>query len=96
MVEAMGRKDLQLLRDVNTRWSSTLLMIERALILREVGLYLMIQLSHLKMYLQAIDKFLKNNDFKELHKYRLKMAEWEVLATFKSILQVKFCNDYLI
>ncbi|KAJ7663671.1 hypothetical protein B0H17DRAFT_304895 [Mycena rosella] len=28
-------KDLQLLRDVITRWSSTLLMIERAILLRE-------------------------------------------------------------
>lgn len=36
----MGKKDLQLLRDVDTRWSSMLLMIERALILREVALYL--------------------------------------------------------
>jgi hypothetical protein len=32
----MGKKDLQLLRDVDTRWSSTSLMIERALLLREV------------------------------------------------------------
>jgi hypothetical protein len=31
-------KDLQLLRDVDTRWSSTLLMIERAILLREVKL----------------------------------------------------------
>jgi len=29
-------KELQLLRDVDTRWSSAMLMIERALILEEV------------------------------------------------------------
>jgi hypothetical protein len=34
-------KDLQLLRDVDTRWSSALLMIERALILEEVSLYIL-------------------------------------------------------
>lgn len=45
--------------------------------------------------LQVIDKFLKINDFKELHKYQLKTAEWEVLDAFKSILQVKNC-DHLI
>ena len=31
-------KDLQLLRDVDTQWSSALLMIEHALILEEVSL----------------------------------------------------------
>jgi hypothetical protein len=41
-------------------------------------------------HLQAIDKFLKSNDFKELHKYRLQTAEWDVLRVFKLILQVKF------
>ncbi|KAJ8584034.1 hypothetical protein M405DRAFT_747679, partial [Rhizopogon salebrosus TDB-379] len=34
-LKAMEKKDLQLLRDVDTQWSSTLLMIERAIILRE-------------------------------------------------------------
>jgi hypothetical protein len=32
--------ELQLLRDVVTRWSSTLLMIERVLLLKEVGINL--------------------------------------------------------
>ena len=35
-VKALEIKDLQLLRDVDTRWSSTLLMVERAIFLREV------------------------------------------------------------
>jgi hypothetical protein len=30
-------KDLQLLRDVDTRWSSALLMIERALVLEDIS-----------------------------------------------------------
>ncbi|KAL4254558.1 Zinc finger BED domain-containing [Pleurotus pulmonarius] len=34
IVQALYQKDLQLLRDVDTRWSSTLLMIERATLLR--------------------------------------------------------------
>ncbi|KAJ6553868.1 ribonuclease H-like domain-containing protein [Mycena sp. CBHHK59/15] len=33
--KALQQKDLQLLRDVDTRWSSTLLMIDRAVLLRE-------------------------------------------------------------
>ena len=32
-------KDYQLLRDVDTRWSSTLIMIDRALLLRRVSSY---------------------------------------------------------
>ena len=36
IVKTFMGKDLQLLRDVDTRWSSALLMIERALILEEV------------------------------------------------------------
>ncbi|KAF7333764.1 HAT family dimerization domain-containing protein [Mycena venus] len=35
VLKALKQKDLQLLRDVDTRWSSTLLMIERAVLLRE-------------------------------------------------------------
>jgi hypothetical protein len=37
--EFLKQKKLQLLRDVETRWSSTFLMIERCLLLREVGTY---------------------------------------------------------
>ncbi|PCH37379.1 hypothetical protein WOLCODRAFT_84264 [Wolfiporia cocos MD-104 SS10] len=36
VVTTLKQMNLQLLRDVDTRWSSTLLMIERALMLREV------------------------------------------------------------
>ncbi|KAJ6597322.1 hypothetical protein B0H10DRAFT_2196991 [Mycena sp. CBHHK59/15] len=35
ILKALQQKDLQLLRDVDTRWSSTLLMIDRAVLLRE-------------------------------------------------------------
>ncbi|KAJ7793825.1 hypothetical protein B0H13DRAFT_2171692, partial [Mycena leptocephala] len=35
ILKALQQKDLQLLRDVDTRWSSTLLMIDRAILLRE-------------------------------------------------------------
>ena len=37
---SLQQKDLQLLRDVDTRWSSTLLMVERALILCSVSISL--------------------------------------------------------
>ncbi|KAK6971523.1 HAT family dimerization domain-containing protein, partial [Favolaschia claudopus] len=35
VLRALEKKDLQLLRDVVTRWSSTLLMVERAILLRQ-------------------------------------------------------------
>ena len=37
---ALKMKDYQLLRDIDTRWSSTLLMIDRALLLRRVSDYI--------------------------------------------------------
>ena len=37
IVKTFMGKDLQLLRDVDTRWSSAMLMIECALVLEEVG-----------------------------------------------------------
>ncbi|KAJ6626455.1 hypothetical protein B0H10DRAFT_2302211, partial [Mycena sp. CBHHK59/15] len=36
VLKALQMKDLQLLRDVDTRWSSTLIMIDRAILLHEV------------------------------------------------------------
>ena len=38
VLNSLEQKDLQLLHDVDTRWSSTLLMVERALILRLVSI----------------------------------------------------------
>ncbi|KAJ7021762.1 hypothetical protein B0H16DRAFT_1330400, partial [Mycena metata] len=71
VLKALQQKDLQLLRDVDTRWSSTLIMIDRAILLRE-----------------AIDKFLTNDQFRDLHKYRLGEDEWDALEAFKRILSV--------
>ncbi|KAJ7794550.1 hypothetical protein B0H13DRAFT_1675360, partial [Mycena leptocephala] len=67
----LQQKDLQLLWDVDTRWSSTLLMIDRAILLRE-----------------AIDKFLSDPAFRDLHKYKLGAPEWKALEAFKRILAV--------
>ncbi|KAJ7871116.1 hypothetical protein B0H13DRAFT_1634514, partial [Mycena leptocephala] len=71
ILKALQQKDLQLLRDVDTRWSSTLLMIDRAILLRE-----------------AIDKFLSDPQFRELHKYKLGDEDWKALELFKRILAV--------
>lgn len=38
VLNSLEQKDLQLLRNVDTRWSSTLLIVERALILRLVSI----------------------------------------------------------
>ena len=37
VLKALEQGDLQLLRDVDVRWSSTLLMVERAILLRAVS-----------------------------------------------------------
>ncbi|KAJ7701897.1 ribonuclease H-like domain-containing protein, partial [Mycena rosella] len=71
ILKTLQQKDLQLLRDVNTRWSSTLLMIDRAVLLRE-----------------AIDKFLSDPQFQNLHKYKLEDNDWDALKAFQQILAV--------
>ncbi|KAJ8588902.1 hypothetical protein M405DRAFT_684356, partial [Rhizopogon salebrosus TDB-379] len=68
---ALKQKNLQLLRDMDVRWSSTLLMIERAITLRE-----------------AIDRFLSNESFPELKKYKLGSSEWDALDIFRKVLNV--------
>ncbi|KAJ6614682.1 hypothetical protein B0H10DRAFT_1802927, partial [Mycena sp. CBHHK59/15] len=62
VLKALEKKYLQLLQDVDTRWSSTLLMIEHALLLCE-----------------AINKFLSDNQFEDLRKYKLGDVEWDAL-----------------
>ncbi|KAF7334741.1 HAT family dimerization domain-containing protein [Mycena sanguinolenta] len=79
VLKALQKKDLQLLRDVDTRWSSTLIMIERAILLRE-----------------AIDRFLSDNQFQDLHKYKLNDKEWEALTVFKRILAVPHAFQQLL
>ncbi|KAF8809261.1 hypothetical protein BYT27DRAFT_7222516 [Phlegmacium glaucopus] len=67
--EYLGQ-DYQLLRDVPTRWSSTLLMISRALKLKE-----------------AIDDITSDNEFKDLHKFKLTEDDWGLLKDYQEILQ---------
>ncbi|KAH9916441.1 uncharacterized protein B0H18DRAFT_1124240 [Fomitopsis serialis] len=69
ILKTLDKQDLRLLRDVVTRWSSTLLMINHALELHNV-----------------VDKFLNQNDFEELRKYKLSDAEWKALEIFWDIL----------
>jgi hypothetical protein len=88
-------KDLQLLRDVDTRWSSTLLMIERALLLRQVRV--LISLSHpIHQNFQAIEKFLESNEFRELRKFCLDNAKWQKLQSYQSILEVSYLRFALL
>lgn len=95
VLKALEQKDLQLLRDVDTRWSSTLLMIERALVLRSVCSIILLQNIHLANTLcrcqsKAIKEFLDKykTDFPELRKFIMSTAEWDALKTFQKILEV--------
>jgi hypothetical protein len=87
-VERINGVNLQLLCDVDVRWSSTLLMIERAVFLREVciGCFKFI---HVFDFVQAIENLLENNEFEELrNKFPLDEMDWEALETYQEILQV--------
>ena len=81
-------KPLQLIRDVETRWSSIYLMIDRAIILREVYFKLILYLLMLKSS-QAITKFLEEQGESE----ELNDEDWEALDLMRQILQV--CLNFL-
>ena len=59
--------EYQLLCDVVTRWSSTLLMINQILKLKNVSLIFNIQ--YLLIYMQAIDDITRDYEFKDLFKF---------------------------
>ncbi|KAG1774935.1 hypothetical protein EV702DRAFT_973833, partial [Suillus placidus] len=63
---------LQLLRDIDVCWLSTLLMVERAIVH-----------SH-----QGIDRFLLSDSFPEFQKYKLGSSEWDALNVFCKVLSV--------
>ena len=76
-------KPLQLIRDVETRWSFVYLMIDRVIILKEVCFKLTLYLSMLKLS-QAITKFLEEQGEVD----ELTDEDWETLSLMKQILQV--------
>ena len=45
------------------------------------------------MGLEAIDKFVDNEDFTELAKFKLTEADWDALSRFQNILEV--CRMFL-
>jgi len=98
VLNGLQQKDLQLLRDVDTRWSSTLLMVERALILHSVSILPCIQLVAYQLNLKAIKEFLEKykTDFPELRKFVLAPAEWDALKVFQKILEVSKLSVVLI
>lgn len=92
VLEQLDQKILELLRDVETRWSSTFLMLDRALALREVCHFtLMFLLCYLLCKFQAVELFLESKDFTDLHKWSLQDCDWKALEVFKSILEVRLC-----
>lgn len=85
--------ELELLRDVKTRWDSTYAMLNRLRALHLVcniicvGIILTSILNR-----KAINYFLTLPNQKELEEYVLSPQQWQVLQDFEYILQVKPMN----
>ena len=99
ILKALKQKDLQLLWDVDMQCFSTLLMIERVLLLDDIfkTYYICTFIYELTFCLQAIDQFFedyveqcgKNGAyFPELAKFKLVEWGWSALQKFQEILQV--------
>ncbi|KAJ7064003.1 hypothetical protein C8F01DRAFT_958642, partial [Mycena amicta] len=76
IIRSLSQDELQLLRDVDTRWSAVLLMIDRALLLHAACFC---------TEFDPIDKFLLKYGFED---YRLSTQEWKALERFKDVLAI--------
>jgi hypothetical protein len=88
-------KELQLLRDVRTRWDSVYFMLNRLREMRPVWLlYLAHRSSHIKHLLtnrlQAVDVFLALPD---LAKYRISSDNWKAMQDIELVLSVSHNLD---
>jgi len=86
-VKDLYDKELQLIRDVVTRWSSTLLIIQHVLDLKEVRINLK-YLIFITDVVQAVIEITSPENELALDKYELTDDEWELLESYKEILQV--------
>jgi hypothetical protein len=92
-VKALYDKELQLLRDVVTRWSSTLLMIERVLDLKKVRISLKYLIFNSDIT-QAVIEITSDENELNLEKYELTDDEWLLLEDYQEILQVPSSLHY--
>lgn len=95
VLKALEQDNLQMIRDMDVRWSSTLLMVERALLLRAVSQTLKLSYMSPSLYSQAIEKFLASRDMRELQKYQLSVHEWNALEVFQKILAVRATSNLI-
>ena len=86
-------QDYRLLRDVATRWSSTLLMISQVLKLKEVN-FIHVTYIYMLNSTQAIDEITVDRDFKDLHKFKFSSSDWAVLEDYEEILRVVITSLY--
>ena len=87
VLTALKMKDYQLLHDVNTCWSSNLILIDCALLLQWVS-------NHTRWSRQKILNFagywklIQRSGTEELQKWQMASVEWDALSLFKLILEV--------
>lgn len=87
-VKDIYNQELQLIRDVLTCWSSTLLMIQHVLDLQEVGVNSFIHLFNANV-MQAINEITRPERADlNLNKHEMSEEEWSILEDFEEILSV--------
>jgi hypothetical protein len=86
---------LQLLKDVKTRWDSVYLMLNRLLALRPVSYFTYRPDNTDHCFMQAID-WLFNGQLKQHSSYRLSESDWKILEGLETVLEVSFYSRYSI
>ncbi len=87
----LDKKVLQLVLDIDIRWSSTDIMIEWAIELRKVTYILFYPIIHILICYQGIELFLNKQDFADLHKHKISEDKWKALEIIHQILAVCLC-----
>jgi len=81
-------KELQLLRDVKTRWDSVYSMLRRLRELRPVSLLPLYAYFYSNKLMQVIEHFMASPVNKDLASYKITDMEWTVLQDFEVVLEV--------
>ena len=87
---------IQLLRDVDTRWSSIFLMIDRVLELYPISTYLFFRALILTRMIQAIEIFLNKAKQTEIAKHALSITDLEVLRDICKFLEIPHAVQELL
>jgi hypothetical protein len=94
--KVMTLPELQLLRNIQSRWDSVYKMLQRLRIMRLVSFNISLKLMHAEQFFyQAIDYFFAQPNNDDLARYKLSPQVWDTLRNIEAVLSVS-CRYHII